>query len=143
MTGHQPSPSSGYTVIGEESEAIKIENILEASGIKKVRVVDPYDLQQTKEAFIEALKYNCLSAIVLRRECSLSALKKGLIINPSVVDIEKCTGCQMCIRTLSCPAMSITVDGKVMIEANTCTGCGVCAQICPFDAIIHGDARDD
>jgi len=58
-----------------------------------------------------------------------------LIGRPSVVDPEKCTGCQLCIRTLSCPAMSITADGKMVIDLATCTGCGVCAQICPFDAI--------
>ena len=135
MTGHQPSPGSGYTATGEEAEAIRIESLLEASGVKKVRVVDPYDLQLTKEAFIEALKEKRPSAIVLRRVCSLVARRMRLIGSPSVIDPEKCTGCQLCIRTLSCPAMSITADGKMVIDLATCTGCGVCAQICPFDAI--------
>ena len=143
MTGHQPSPGSGYKATGEEAETIKIESVLEASGIKKVRVVDPYDLEHTKEAFIEALKEKGPSAIVLRRICSLVARRMGLIDNPSLVDLEKCTGCQLCIRTLSCPAISITADGKMLIDPTTCTGCGVCAEICPSDAITPGAGRDD
>lgn len=143
MTGHQPSPGSGYTATGEEAEAIKIESILEASGIKKVRVVDPYDLEHTKEAFIEALKEKGPSAIVLRRVCSLVARRMGLIYNPSLVDLEKCTGCQLCVRTLSCPAMSITADGKMVIDPTTCSGCGVCAEICPSNAITPGAGRND
>ena len=143
MTGHQPSPGSGYTATGEETEPIKIEEILEASGIKMVRVVDPYDLKRTKEAFIEALQEKGPSAVVLRRVCSLVARRRGMIGKPSAVDPEKCTGCQLCIRTLSCPAMGLTNDGKMVIDPTTCMGCGVCAQICPFDAITPGGAEND
>jgi len=142
MTGHQPSPASGYTATGEPAEAIEIERLLEASGIKKVSVVDPYDLQRAKEAFIEALKEEGPSAVVLRRSCSLVARRMGLTGPPSRVEPEKCTGCQLCIRTLSCPAMGITADGKMVIDPATCTGCGVCAQICPFDAITPGGAKE-
>jgi len=142
MTGHQPSPASGYTATGEPAEAIEIERLLEASGIKKVSVVDPYDLQRAKEAFIEALKEEGPSAVVLRRSCSLVARRMGLTGPPSRVEPEKCTGCQLCIRTLSCPAMGITADGKMVIDPATCTGCGVCAQICPFEAITPGGAKE-
>ncbi len=142
MTGHQPSPSSGYTATGAETEPIEIERILEASGIKKVRVVDPYDLQHTKEAFIAALKERGPSAVVLRRMCSLVARRRGLLGTPSVVDPERCTACLLCLRTLSCPAMSVSEDGKMVIDPSTCTGCGVCAQICPFDAITAWRQKD-
>lgn len=143
MTGHQPSPSSGFTEIGETEEPIRIESIIKAAGIKNVRVVDPYDLQQAKFAFLEALKAEGPSAIVLRRVCSLVARRMNLLNNPSFVDPEKCTGCLHCIRTLSCPAMGIDTDGKMTIDSATCTGCGVCAQICPFAAIITGGPRND
>jgi indolepyruvate ferredoxin oxidoreductase alpha subunit len=143
MTGHQPSPSSWFTEIGETEEPIKIESIIEAAGIKNVRVVDPYDLQQAKVAFLEALKAKEPSAIVLRRACSLVARRMNLLNNPSRVDPEKCTGCLQCIRILSCPAMGIDTDGIMAIDSATCAGCGVCAQICPFDAIITGGPRND
>ena len=143
MTGHQPSPGSGYTATGEKAEAIGIEGILEASGIKKVRVVDPYNLERAKRAFIEALEQEGPSAVVLRRACSLVSRRMGTMNNPSLVDPERCTGCQLCIITLSCPAMNITYDCKLVIDPATCVGCGVCAQICPSHAITPGETGDD
>lgn len=142
MTGHQPSPSSGFTATGEEVNPINIEGILKSSGIMNVEVSDPYDLKSTKKAFIDALSRRGPSAIVLRRMCSLVARRMNLTLSPSTVDQEKCSGCHLCIRTLSCPAISVGGDGKVEIDPATCNGCGICAQICPFDAITPWEARD-
>ena len=140
MTGHQPSPTSGYRATGASREEIKIEEILRASGIKSVQVVDPYDLESSKKAFIEAIKTKGPTAVVLRRTCSLVARRMRKTDPPSRVDPEKCTGCLLCVRTLSCPAMTIEADGKMSIDQDTCNGCGICAQICPFDAIKPGGA---
>jgi len=143
MTGHQPSPSSGYTATGEKAPEIKIESLIEAAGIKKVTVVDPYDLRRTKEAFSEALQEKGPSAIVLRRICSLVARRMGLREKAARVDVEGCTGCQLCIRTLSCPPMSIAANGKTVIDPATCTGCGLCTQVCPSAAITREGAGHD
>ena len=140
MTGHQPSPSSGYRATGDPRGEVKIEEMLRAAGIKSVQVVDPYDLEASKEAFIEALKTKGPTAVVLRRTCSLVARRMRKTDPPSRVDPEKCTGCLLCVRTLSCPAMTIEADGKMSIDQDTCNGCGICAQICPFDAIKAGGA---
>lgn len=137
MTGHQPSPASGYNALRKPVPRIKIEEILEATGIKKIKVVDPFDLEESKEAFKEALQHDGPSAIVLRGMCALVARRQRLTGPPSHVDGEKCTGCLQCVRTLSCPAMEIR-EGKMEINQNTCEGCGLCAQICPFDAISGG-----
>jgi len=59
----------------------------------------------------------------------------GLTEQPYRVDPERCTGCQLCLRTLACPAMTLSPEGKAEIDAETCTGCGLCAQICPVGAI--------
>ncbi|MCK4438429.1 4Fe-4S binding protein, partial [Candidatus Bathyarchaeota archaeon] len=109
-------------------------------GIKSVQVVDPYDLESSKKAFIEALKTKGPTAVVLRRTCSLVARRMRKTDPPSRVDPEKCTGCLLCVRTLSCPAMTIEADGKMSIDQDACNGCGICAQICPFDAIEAGGA---
>ncbi len=133
MTGHQPNPASGYNALRKPVPRIKIEEILGAAGIKKIKVVDPFDLEESKEAFKEALQHDGPSAIVLRRMCALVARRQRLTAPPSHVDGEKCTGCLLCVRTLEIR------EGKMEINQNTCEGCGLCAQICPFQAIEGGD----
>jgi len=138
MTGHQPSPTSGYRATGDSRGEVQIEEMLRAAGIKSVQVVDPYDLESSKNAFMEAIKTKGPTAIVLRRTCSLVARRMRKTDPPSRVDPEKCTGCLLCVKTLSCPAMTIETNGKISIDQDTCNGCGICAQICPFDAIKTG-----
>jgi indolepyruvate ferredoxin oxidoreductase alpha subunit len=138
MTGHQPSPTSGYRVTGETRKEVKIEGLLSASGIQDIQIVDPYDLEASKEAFIKSLKTEGPSAIVLRRTCSLVARRMRITDPPSYADPEECRACLLCVRTLSCPAMNITADSKMSIDKATCNGCGICAQICPFGAINVG-----
>jgi len=111
--------------------------MIRAAGIERVSVVDPYDLKACREAFRWALNHNGPSAVVLRRMCSLVARRRGLLGPPARVNAEKCTGCLLCVRTLSCPAMSVEA-GKIVLDQATCTGCGMCAQVCPSDAVVQG-----
>jgi len=57
----------------------------------------------------------------------------------SVVDQDKCTGCQLCQNwCFRGPAMSyVDVNGKKKadIDPEKCDGCGLCASLCPQDAI--------
>ncbi len=135
MTGHQPSPTSGYTATGEEARVIEAEAVLRALGIEHVWIVDPYNLEETREAFKEALRCEEPSAVVLKRVCALVARRLGFAAKPYRVDPERCTGCQLCLRTLACPAITLNPEGKAEIDVETCTGCSLCAQICPAEAI--------
>jgi indolepyruvate ferredoxin oxidoreductase alpha subunit len=137
MTGHQAAPSSGYSATASETKTIRIEEMIRAAGIENVSVVDPYDLKQSREAFREALSYDGPSAVVLRRMCSLVARRRGLFGSPVRVEAKKCTGCLLCVRTLSCPAMSVEAE-KMVVDQASCTGCGICAQVCAFDAVVRG-----
>ena len=138
MTGHQPSPASTYTRDGVETTPVSIEEMLRVSGIEKVAVVDPYDLKASTEAFKEAMRHDGPSGVVLRRVCSLVAGRRGSLGPPRRVDAERCSGCLICIRTLSCPAMNVAV-GKMVIDGVSCAGCGLCAQVCPVHAIGEGE----
>jgi indolepyruvate ferredoxin oxidoreductase alpha subunit len=137
MTGHQPSPASPPS-IGDPATSIKIEDILKASGIEEVTVVDPYNLRASTDAFKDAIRRDSPSAIVLRRVCSLLAGRQRALGTPHSVDAEKCSGCLVCIRTLSCPAMNVE-GGKMVIDEVTCASCGLCSQVCPTHAIGGGD----
>ena len=43
MTGHQQNPTTGYNLKGDPCTKIDLETLCRAVGIRRVRVVDPYD----------------------------------------------------------------------------------------------------
>lgn len=137
MTGHQPNPGIGVNAYGEESPMVKIEDLVKGIGVEFVKVVDPYNLNETQKVIEEALNHDGVKVIISRRECSLirdSRLRKEGIWYIAKIDDEKCRMCKICVNQFSCPAIYIEGD-RVKIDENICDGCGVCVQICPFEAI--------
>ena len=131
MTGHQQNPTTGFNLKGDPCAKIDLETLCRAVGIKRVRVVDPYNLQQCDEAIKEELAANEPSVIISRRPCALLKYVKHKA--PLAVDADKCVGCKACMK-IGCPAISI-VGGKAKVDATQCVGCGVCEQLCKFDAL--------
>ena len=131
MTGHQQNPTTGFNLKGDPCAKIDLETLCRSVGIKRVRVVDPYNLKQCDEAIKEELAANEPSVIISRRPCALLKYVKHKA--PLSVDAEKCVGCKACMK-IGCPAISI-VDGKAKVDATQCVGCGVCEQLCKFDAL--------
>ena len=131
MTGHQQNPTTGFNLKGDPCAKIDLESLCRAIGIRRVRVVDPYDLAQCDQAIKEETAVNEPSVIISRRPCAL--LKYVKHKKPIIADSDKCVGCKACMK-IGCPAISI-VDGKAKIDNTLCTGCGVCAQLCKFDAL--------
>lgn len=131
MTGHQQNPTTGYNIKGDPAAAVNLEELCRAIGIKRVRVVDPYNLKQCEDAIKEELAAEEPSVIISRRPCMLLKYvkpKPALKINP-----DKCVGCKMCMK-LGCPAISIK-DKKARIDPTQCVGCAVCEQLCKTSAI--------
>jgi len=131
MTGHQQNPTTGFNLKGDPCTKIDLETLCRAVGIRRVRVVDPYDLKQTESAILEELNAPEPSVIISRRPCAL--LKYVKHNKPVVVDSDKCRSCKLCMK-IGCPAISMK-DGKATIDNTLCTGCGVCTQLCHFDAL--------
>ena len=104
-------------------------------GIRRVRVVDPYDLAACDAAVKEELAAEEPSVIISRRPCAL--LKTVRKKAPLTVNTEACRSCRSCMR-IGCPAISMK-DNKAFIDTTQCTGCGVCSQMCAFSAIEGGE----
>jgi indolepyruvate ferredoxin oxidoreductase alpha subunit len=136
MTGHQQNPSTGINLKGDPTAAVDIESLCKAVGIKRVRVVDPYNLAETEAAVKEELAAPEASVIIARRPCALLKFVKH---KPSL-EIVDCKGCKMCLR-LGCPAIS-NKDGKAEIDRTQCVGCGICAEVCRFGCFKESGETD-
>ena len=104
-------------------------------GIKRVRVIDPYNLAECDSVIKEELNANEPSVIISRRPCALLKYVKHKA--PVRVDEDKCIGCKSCMR-IGCPAVSI-IDGKAKIDNTLCVGCGVCQQLCKVGALCGAE----
>ncbi len=137
MTGHQPHPGTGHTMMGEIVQKISIEKVLRAIGLETVETVDPLDLPLAVETVKRVSAMAGVKAIIFKSPCVA-------IVKPSAVatiDGNKCVNCKKCIRELGCPGIVLD-NGKVAIDASLCTGCGLCAQVCPVNAIAGGGKNE-
>ena len=130
MTGHQPHPGTGKTMMGNISEKVSISKVLDALGVKQVATINPFDLEQSIAAVKEAAAYKGVSAVIFKSPCIAMVSPAPLYS----IDTEKCTGCRQCIQELGCPAIVKAAD-LVRIDPALCYGCSICAQVCPFQAI--------
>ena len=148
MTGHQPHPGTGRTVMGQAVEKVSMEKVLKAIGLTTVEMVDPLDYDKAVETVKRVADEPGVKAIIFRSPCIAITKPSG----KSKVDPEKCIACGKCIRELGCPAliveedideMNSTANGekrkKAKIDTSMCTGCTLCEQICPVKAISGGD----
>lgn len=142
MTGHQQNPGTGYTLQGDVTSEVNIEELVKACGVKHIRTINPNNLSQVKETLDWAFNLEEPSVIITRWPCALKKFSKQDIEefnNPFTskcsVNTDKCIGCKLCMK-IGCPAISFKSEEKmVSIDSNKCVGCEVCSQVCPKDAI--------
>ncbi|MBT8462098.1 MAG: indolepyruvate ferredoxin oxidoreductase subunit alpha [Gemmatimonadetes bacterium] len=134
MTGHQEHPGTGVTAEGEQTIALDYVAVCRAVGVRRVREVDPYDMEALETAIREELAADEPSVIVCRAICRL--VDRTPIAQPAELEIE-CPGCGTCFE-LGCPALDGST-GKAVIDPAVCCGCALCVQLCPFCGLrIHG-----
>ncbi|MDQ1255159.1 MAG: indolepyruvate ferredoxin oxidoreductase, alpha subunit [Euryarchaeota archaeon] len=135
MTGHQPHPGIGLTVLGNVSKAIDIAEVVRSCGVEFVRVVEIDKLENTLESCMEAAKeamsFKGPSVVVFKGKCA-GIIKSGIRYE---INRESCTGCSFCIKQLGCPALFLPPGEDKALIQDSCSGCGLCAQICPSGAI--------
>ena len=139
MTGHQPHPGMGITMMGERVEPVDIGKVLEGIGVKSIRTVDPLNLRESVDAVRAAIHEKGVRAIIFKSPC-IAIVSHGA---PWQVG-EACVGCMRCVNEIGCPALiPHEENGKkqVKIDTGLCVGCGLCAQVCPVGCI--GGKSDD
>ncbi len=134
MTGHQPHPGTGRTMMGEVVKEVSIEAVLRGIGLTTVETIDPLEHELAVQTVQRVAAEPGVKAIIFKSPCVVLARPQA----HSCVDANKCVGCQRCVRELGCPAL-VPADGKVRIDQSLCTGCTLCEQVCPFGAIGGGE----
>ncbi len=137
MTGQQPHPGTGRTMMGNEVPALSIPRILEALDVE-CAIVDPLDFEAAVQTVRDAIDKTGVRAIIFKSPCIYLEPPR----HPAVeLDLDACIDCRVCIKQLGCPAL-VVEDGHVAVDASLCYGCELCCKICPTDALREG-GRDE
>ena len=137
MTGQQPHPGTGRTMMGNEVPALSIPRILEALDVE-CAIVDPLDFEAAVQTVRDAIDKTGVRAIIFKSPCIYLEPPR----HPAVeLDLDACIDCRICIKQLGCPAL-VVEDGHVAVDASLCYGCELCCKICPTDALREG-GRDE
>ncbi len=140
MTGGQENPSTSKTLMGEDTSVINLPDLCKALGVEHIKIVDPYDIDETYAILREEVDRDTVSVVITNRPCML--FPKKIKDTPLRIDTDKCTACGICF-SVGCPAISgsgATNDkGKPIpvIDPAMCTGCWICAKVCPAEAIVE------
>ena len=140
MTGGQPHPGIGRTLMGERHEPLSIEKVLRALGVQCIVHTNPLELDDSIAQAREAIDFAGPSAIIFKSPC----VQLTRPVAPAQVDSSICTGCKKCITEIGCPGIGFNIEavgeksgtrGQAFVDVSLCNGCGLCTQVCPFDAL--------
>ena len=127
-----------------------IENTLKGLGVKWLRKVDNYRVDEVRDTLREAFTtdYAGLKVIVAEGECQLErqrrvkpqrarllAQGRRVVRTRFGVDEDTCTGDHSCIRLSGCPTLTVKSSSDplktdpVAHVTDGCVGCGLCGEV--------------
>lgn len=128
MVSQKPSVATAF--IGNMSDILPYENLLGGTVIalqdsEKKAVYPVVAVNKFKKFMNCTLPYSCAN------------IKKGKKV---AVKAKKCNCVKLgteavCMQASRCPALRLTEDDVVSVNAALCSGCRVCANVCPPKAI--------
>ncbi len=142
MTGMQPTPGLGITADGSEGVKIPLEELIRGCGVKWIRTIDPYDVDELITLLKEARVYTQSSdggvaAIIARHPCLICYPEARREVTIKVEITDDCNGCNYCIDYFECPALRLNEEQNIVeIDRKFCVDCGVCINVCPRGAIV-------
>jgi indolepyruvate ferredoxin oxidoreductase alpha subunit len=131
MTGAQPHPGSGVDIRGGQAPRLDPADVCRGVGVKRVAVVEPYDMDNLEKVLSEELAAPEVSVVIVRAPCVLN--DRVTFAEPVELELELCNKCGLCIR-VGCMAIR-EKDGYPEVLADLCNGCGVCVQVCSEGAL--------
>jgi indolepyruvate ferredoxin oxidoreductase alpha subunit len=146
MTGDQPTPGADLLADGRQGKAIPVEDLVKASGVESLKVVDPYDVEEMMKVLREADRTTRsedggVAVIITRHPCLMTP---GVVKSQKAYSMEitpDCVACETCYRDFECPAIGADPEsGIAKIDYTLCSGCGVCVDVCPKGAIVKREA---
>jgi len=130
MTGNQPHPGMGITMMNTHPEKISIEKIVKAMNVDTVIKVNPFDQKASKDTVRKVMGQKGVRVIIFEAPCVIIDKSD----NKATIDEAKCNGCSLCLQKFGCPAISME-NGKAQINSALCTGCSACKGTCARGAI--------
>jgi indolepyruvate ferredoxin oxidoreductase alpha subunit len=145
MTGHQRSPTTSVDVRGRPLDAIDLKELLKSLGVRRVRLVDAFDVGRLRAAIHDELKRTGMRVIIARGECALQTHRRDRYVPPRTGEAysiirERCQRCGVCYKDFGCPAIAEAADEAgeyYFIDEEACIRCGACKTVCPNSAIVH------
>ncbi|MBN1332340.1 MAG: indolepyruvate ferredoxin oxidoreductase subunit alpha, partial [Synergistales bacterium] len=135
MTGGQSNPAIGTKLRkGEEGRKVDISEVCKGCGVKFIKTLEAYDIEEGKELIKEAWEYAKANeepaVVIFEHPCMLLRRPQDKI--PVYVDQDKCIGCKFCINFFNCPGLAFDEETKkAYIDERFCVQCGVCESVCP------------
>lgn len=150
MTGHQFTPSTGFSIDGRIRPEQDMLGIARNLGVQEAVEVNPSDRYFYQNILKDFVKKPGVKVIVSNKECGLTfhgrrkSKERKLFAKDQVVPVqsffqvntEACEDCRVCVDMTGCPGLSQTEDAygtKVMIDPQICVADSYCTKIkvCP------------
>ena len=91
MTGHQPNPSTGKDIYGNDIQEVDIEKVCSSIGAR-VNAVNPMEVDSFISLLKEELEYDGVSVIVAKYHCALLPVQRK-----PALSVENCRNCKLCL----------------------------------------------
>ena len=127
----RPESNEGGNTLERFKGVIHLESLAEV-----MRDTSLCGLGQTApNPLLSALKYfrDEFEEHIFDRKCRANICKN---LRTFFIDIDKCTGCDVCAK--KCPTKAIigTPRSPYFIVEDKCIGCGICEEVCKFSAVL-------
>ncbi|MBI4794244.1 MAG: indolepyruvate ferredoxin oxidoreductase subunit alpha [Deltaproteobacteria bacterium] len=134
MTGHQPHPGVTLTPPGYPCEHVPLKRVVQALGVEKLWVVNPFKYQEALAATKEAVNATGVRVLIAEAPCPLHVHRlQGRKSRARFRVTDKCQDCRHCLDYFGCPAMQLSdklEGGRMLIDTDLCSGCAFCVQWC-------------